>query len=237
MTSSRLLEYPWTRRDHGADPKCERCNGSGWVQIDEGASRCPDCEAIYTSKAIIRSAEIPRRFEKSTVREFEVGTAAQLAARDAIASWVKKYELGGAGLYLYGPVGTGKTHLGCAALKGLSPRGIWSLYRSLPELLLDLRRAVRDGEESDVLDALVDVPVLMLDDVGTERLTEFASERLHQLIDCRYTHRRTLVVTSNISPANLGKHLSPRLASRLLEMCRPVRVDGLDYRQKLAEAH
>ena len=227
-----LLDFPWREKLYHAEKGCKRCGGDGYTVAEDGARPCPDCMLQGRVRRILRVVGIPRLFEESTVAGYKAATALQKGARTAIVDWVRSYQPGGPGLYLHGPVGTGKTHLACALLKGLAQRGVWCLYRSLPDLLHELRRSVREENESDLLDALADVPVLLLDDLGSERLTEYAAERLHQIVDDRYADRRTTLVTSNLSPAQLGRHVGQRMASRLMEMTTPLRIDGRDHRAK-----
>ena len=153
----------------------------------------------------------------------------------------------GESLVLAGNIGTGKTHLAAALLTGAIRSGQQGLYRSVPSLMNRLRSFGPKGDYQDVLNAAVRCDVLVLDDLGAERCTDWAGEQLYIIIDERYTANRHTVVTTNFpTPEDLITHLDPecrrdelyavtnyagqRIVSRLCEMGAWVILYGIDRR-------
>lgn len=145
----------------------------------------------------------------------------------------------GRGMYLVGPVGTGKTYTASAICREL--QAIGKGFRMLTGVqLLERYRACFDGEstESSVTANLCGVPVLVIDDLGKETPTDWAVERLFRVIDERYNNERPVIVTTQFERPALIKRLSRggdsenavALVSRLCEMCGTVRTEGADRR-------
>lgn len=145
-------------------------------------------------------------------------------------------------IYLSGPVGTGKTYQAAALVRAhyrlLSPpRHPWSTggydhvveWLNVPKLLEDLRRSFNDVHAAPArLDRL---PLVVLDDIGAEKPSEWVEERLYCIINDRYEAELPIVVTSNLTPTGLGKRIGLRIASRLVEMCEVVGLSGDDRRR------
>jgi DNA replication protein DnaC len=134
-------------------------------------------------------------------------------------------------LLLYGGWGTGKTHLLGAAFWTLVDGGRAPIYTVTPLLLDHLRdglNADSPREYSDRFYAVRDCPLLILDDLGAEKRTEWSEEALFKLVDYRYRLRLPLAVATNLSP----DELEPRIASRLQDraLARVERMLGPDWR-------
>lgn len=145
----------------------------------------------------------------------------------------------GRGLYVWGDVGRGKTHLACRVAKGWAELGRAFRFATAQQLLGDLR-ACYDGSmrEADVLRDYSSVPLLVLDDLGKEVPTAWALSRLFQVIDARYNEGLPTVYTSQLSPAGMGARIagegSPELGdaivSRIVGTCNERHLEGPDRR-------
>ena len=144
---------------------------------------------------------------------------------------VSEWRPGERGLLLYGPPGTGKTHLACAVANRLLESGTFCRF------LRTVQMPKHDADEVERLSDPDEVPVLVLDDVGTEKGTERALECLYSVIDGRLWAGAPLILTTNYRPEDLRKRLDEggrgygtRILSRLREMCDFVPVGGKDMR-------
>jgi DNA replication protein DnaC len=133
-------------------------------------------------------------------------------------------------VYLYGPPGNGKTHLAAAAANTLVARGRPVLFATAPELLAMIRDGFDAGQAEDLIGLCQRVPWLVVDDLGAERLTDWAAEVLFRVFNARYTARAHTLVVSNVRPEEVPE---ARLRSRFLDVavCQVVPNGGEDYRR------
>lgn len=143
------------------------------------------------------------------------------------------------GLLLYGTVGTGKTFAACCIANALIDKGYPCMVTNFPRLVNTIS-GMYDGKQ-EYIDGLNKFSLLVIDDLASERDTEYMTEIVQQIIDARYRAGLPLIVTTNLTSEEL-KHPAEtrkqRIYSRLFEMCLPVEVKGADRRQKkLIEDH
>lgn len=138
------------------------------------------------------------------------------------------------GLYLHGPVGTGKTHIAFALKKhwdasARNQADFWNTSELLQEIKDDWDRDAYSKKH--VFDNMMDFKgLLFLDDIGSEKLTEWVLERFYLIVNKRYNDMLPIIFTSNYSIEELAERLGDRIASRIVEMCDVVKVDGPDRR-------
>lgn len=135
----------------------------------------------------------------------------------------------GAWLYLYGPTGAGKSHLGAAVCNARIASGHAAAYASAPELLDWIKDGFGRNREQGAgnrVDDLIAIDTLMLDDLGTENATDWAQETIFRIVDARYKQIRCTVITSNVKIESLN----PRLASRIRDMATLMLLPVSDYR-------
>ncbi len=160
--------------------------------------------------------------------ELENWTGASEANRELINGWIE----GKHGLYLWGTPGTGKTHAAVSALKArIRATGQTGAFRIVPEMAIEMRRAAKNHGDAAILDALSSVDALVLDDLGSERATEFVEEQLYLLADRFWRNEmRGLIITSNLPLGEMAERVSERFVSRIAGVCRTVKLDGPDHR-------
>lgn len=136
------------------------------------------------------------------------------------------------GLLFFGPNGVGKTHLAEAiANKFLGKETV--LFVVSPEFFLELRKALNESKEKyNILEYAKSVKLLILDDVGAERSSDWIQETMFVLINHRYLRKLPTVITTNLSLDELSNHVGRRVVSRLIEMCRSIKMSGEDWRRK-----
>lgn len=145
--------------------------------------------------------------------------------------------VGGQGCYLWGPVGSGKTWAMSALIKHYIEKRIWTKRVVWSELLYDIKRTYGrgDSQESDVLQAVLDVKKLFIEDLGsTTSLTkpdsDFAVRTLDFIIDKRHEACLPTYITSNVSLENMATMYTERTSSRIQESCSVVELTGKDRR-------
>jgi DNA replication protein DnaC len=193
--------------------------------------------------------ELPSKLKTKSFGSFRTDGRTD-SVRHALAKAREAAETGES-LILAGGVGTGKTHLAAALLTEAIHSGRQGLFRSVPSLMNRLRSFGPKGDYQEVLDAAVRCDVLVLDDLGAERCTDWVGEQLYVVISERYASERQTVVTTNfLTPPELIDHLEPedkrrdtfaatnyagqRIVSRLCEMGAWITLLGADQRIKRA---
>lgn len=141
---------------------------------------------------------------------------------------------GGKGLYLYGDCGTGKTHIAYAIWEKSRKLGRLAKIYNSPEMFDVIRdfygkKGVdyRDNE----LKMLIDFEgILIIDDVGAEKPTEWVAETFYKIVNVRYEKQLPTIFTSNLSLDGLAEQIGDRIASRIAEMCEVIKLKGNDRR-------
>ncbi len=134
------------------------------------------------------------------------------------------------GMYLWGPVGCGKTYAVYAIKKKLIEMGLTVRFHSAPEML-DLIRDDFDHKDTFNLDRiLANRGVLIIDDLGAEKPSEWVSETLFKIINKRYEEVLPTIITSNLELGEISERLGDRIPSRIAEMCEIIKLDGADRR-------
>lgn len=169
---------------------------------------------------------LPPRLQSYTFANFQK-TPYNKDALDAVQKFVRTFvkNTEGEGIMLYGSVGTGKTHLAAATINALKD-DFRTAYAYVPSLLEALRNRTTD------LETLLPVRFLVLDDIGSERETEWVNERLLILVEGRINNRLPTLFTTNYDPINLAKRLGQRLHSRITGHNVARLMKGPDRRQE-----
>jgi DNA replication protein DnaC len=211
-----------------------------------GARRCR-CRVEEGRARLLEAARIPRRFGECSLANYRPaeGNGSQLRALGLAHRLVKEYPAADRGLLLTGPCGVGKTHLAVAVLRGLIEKGVTCLFYEFGALLNDIRRSFdpdTQASESEVLAPVYEAEVLVLDELGAVRPTDWVRDMMMQIVGSRYNDRRLTIFTTNYTDAQdmpsdetLEDRVGARLRSRLYEMCRTVVIEGEDYRRRLGD--
>jgi DNA replication protein DnaC len=164
---------------------------------------------------------IPRRFRRVRITDFSEAVAAD------IDGWARQVT-DGVNLVVYGPVGVGKTGAACAAVRHAAATANAVGFRPAPELFDGLR----PGGPEDLFRRVAETPILILDDLGAEKVTEWTGERTDMLVNRRYSDMLSTVVTTNLEPGALEAHVGERTFSRLVgEGAVILRLTGADRRR------
>ena len=213
----------------------------------ERLTRC-DCWREELIVQQLAAARIPKQFARAELSTFEGrGSNLKLEAYRLATKFVNDFPVVDRGLLFYGPHGVGKTHLAIGILKDAirtkGARGYFFETRDLLRLVRDTYSAKVEERELDVLKPVLEADLLILDDLGAEKTSEWVQETLGLVINTRYNAQRPTVVTTNLSdnlhdddPRSFVAQIGSRTRSRLKEMCQWVEIGGIDVRGVGVEA-
>jgi DNA replication protein DnaC len=240
---------------------CPLCGGSGWKEVrssqERRVTRC-DCVLKTQEKHLRNFSAIPARYAECEFRSYAADfNQALAAAKITLERWAEQYPFDRTGLLLVGPSGVGKTHLSVAALRRLIEKGIPCLFCDYRELLKRIQNSYNpsvQATELELLTPIFETEVVLLDDLGAVKPSEWVWDTVSLILNSRYNENRTTLITSNFEDGpcarvdsvegprrasreeTLGDRIGERMRSRLFEMCRLVQLDGRDYRVRFRTA-
>ena len=140
------------------------------------------------------------------------------------------------GLLLYGNVGSGKTYIACSIANAIITEYSYTVkMRNFAQILNDLQKGGFNLDRNEYIEQITNATLLILDDFGIERNTEYALEQIYNVINARYLKARPTIITTNLNFKDIEKEqediMLGRIYSRIIEMCLPLRVTGFDRRK------
>src|ERR1700749_3981130 len=244
---------------------CPICEDSGlrFIVQPDGERYAQPCECRLQVRAsrLLKRAAIPRRYEHCTLDTFEPGygqadqslAAAYLMARQFVTGYPVTTE--GRGLLLTGSVGVGKTHLAVGIVQALiTEKGVRALFCDYRELLKRIQESYNPlvaTTELQILAPVFEAEVLILDELGAQKPTDWVWDTVALILNTRYNDKRTTLITTNYPNAaaalardtpkanreeTLGDRIGERMRSRLAEMCVEVEMRGTDLRHSVKKA-
>lgn len=193
---------------------------------------------------LFKQSNISKRGLKRTFENYEINENNRkvfIMAKRYVDSW-EKYKEQGTGIIFIGRYGTGKTHLAFAIANSLLIQGIPVIYETFINLMEKLKESYNKNELNyyDIMKLYCECDLLIIDDLGKERLSEWVLEKLFQIINTRYENMLPIIITTNYTEQELVKRLSlgsdgktaESLVSRLNEVCLEIDTNFQDYRKK-----
>jgi DNA replication protein DnaC len=229
------------------------CDGSGWILGPEDVARPCECRAERLNRGRSRgvASAIPARyrgvsFDRPPVSDMarDMETRHVVQASRSYLEDLDANIAAGKGIWFMGGTGTGKTTLGMLIAKEALAAGKTVGIYFTPKLLTRIRQTYQEAENEDAygqfFNRVTSVDLLYIDDLGSERHTDWVVEQLYAVINERYENQRPLIVTSNADasvvdegPKQLTEQIGSRTVSRLIEICGdPLPLFGEDHRSK-----
>ena len=244
LTRAAVADEDWVDEDgilicgNCGEPKETKVNILGTETIVQCMCRCQE-DAYIAKEKNFRDSQRKMRAQQlrndgirdGRLRECRFDTATDSIyiqkCRQFTEHWDEIRE-GNTGLLLYGDVGTGKTYAAACIANELLDRGIPVLMTSFPEILNtpknDISKLAAEAQTYDLV---------IVDDLGAERDTEYATEVVYYFVDARYRSGKPMIVTTNLTPTDMQNQRDTRfrrIYDRILEMCIPFKMSGGSYR-------
>jgi DNA replication protein DnaC len=223
----------------------------------DGKRVAEPCDCSYEKRifSLIERARVPEMYRDVSLGDFHLADAdvsvqqAHIIAKRFTDDYPFSFSPRGRGLLFWGPAGTGKTRLAASVLNDLiREKSVHGLFCVYDELLTTIRSSYSTATyftELDVLKPVIQAEVLVLDDLGSTRATDWVWDTVAYIINSRYNRNLVTIVTTNfrnlpppdLSVAetmrhdSLGDRIGERMASRLAEMCRDVPMNGQNRRR------
>lgn len=248
------------QRNHPWNPpppvQCASCDDTGWVQVSTdqlGRARVDRCRCRQNVDRThhIEAAQIEPLYRHCTLDNFETyGNETLIEALRQARHFCERFPaVEPRGLLLHGDVAVGKTHLATAILRRCLERtSCRGLFHKTSELLAAIRATYNPigttaVTESELLRRAQEVECLVLDDVGVEKPSDWVDKTLELIVDHRYSHQRSTIITTNCldtpdksDPHGLSYRVGSRIESRLQAMCTWLVLDAANYRERPVNA-
>jgi DNA replication protein DnaC len=241
---------------------CALCNDTGWVTSSSPdprlatlrfpgpppVERCA-CRRTRHNQQRLSGAGLPPKYQHATFENFSAYNRSLIEALGRVRAWADSYpvlprragDTAGRGLVLIGHVGVGKTHLAAALLKQvITTTGCRGLFYTTKDLLRAIRESYDPATQTtakQLLDAVTGCQLLVLDDLGEERVTDWVFETMNLIVNARYNACLPLICTTNFPDVEDAQDVNGllfrigfRMQSRLHEMCEFVTLESASYR-------
>lgn len=221
--------------------RCNKCKDTGYI----GSAKC-SCYKQKLVKLYYKNSHHSSLLEKNNFEHFNINyysvqktnsepKSPRKNMEDKIIPFVmdylKNFQNTDTNLLFYGNSGTGKTFLSNCIAKDLLDKGFLVVYRTADDLIHDLKK-IKFENDSNLEDILLNCDLLILDDLGTEQVTDFSSTELFNLLNKKLLMNKKMLVSSNYALEKLSRTYSERITSRLFGNFNLFKFYGDDIRIK-----
>jgi DNA replication protein DnaC len=245
---------------------CTVCGDTGFELLEKDGrefARPCTCRAPKSPglNGFLAESRVPARYEQCSLANFDPWSPSHTQALEKAMRYCEGYPFfgkgEGLGLLLSGTNGVGKTHLAVSVLRELAvTKGVRGQFWDFHELMREIKNSYDPATrttEYQVLAPVIDLPLLLLDDLGAWRITDWMNDTLFYILNTRYLARRATFITTNYFDANTRQEaknpndghtreffverIGDRLRSRLTEMCLQITIHGDDFRARQQTAN
>ncbi len=253
-----------------AEAVCEKCHGSGWIIHERdgisAAEKC-SCAAAARTENNKAASQIPPLYQNASFENFllprdnPVAQSAMAKVMVDVRAYTRQFPATDKpGLLFIGDPGVGKTHLAAAVLRALLARGFEGIFFDYQNLLEKIKSSYNElsgSSDREAYRSTLDADILLLDDLGAHRVTDWVEDTVTSIITWRCNHRKPTIITTNLADADAGitiverasgpgegpsrritlaERIGMRARSRLFEMCRVIRMPAVeDFRVRRAQ--
>lgn len=227
--------------DEVVTEECPKCFGTGMEIVRGKGARICECRRSRSHHGQFDSVRLPKRYDGFHFGNYKPQNPSQTVALKSSMAFAMEYPAVDRGLLFMGSVGVGKTHLAVSILKGLTERKFSCLFYEFGTLLKEIQdsyNANTQASELSVLSPVLNVDVLVLDELGASKPTDWVRDTMAHIINTRYNEKKFTIFTTNYlderpndREETLEDRIGVRVRSRLYEMCRTIAMSGSDYRK------
>lgn len=235
--------------------KCEKCRDTGYIfhKTENGYDYASQCVCLKSRimESKLRFANIPKEFKGYTVESFDLGLYATPNGKEKAemakmlcTNYVKEFRgisEEGKGLYMYSKTkGSGKSRMAASVANDIITQyRISAKFATTLQILDEIKRTWHeqtgaDSGEQKFLADIIRVPVLVIDDIGVEKSTEWVNEKFYSILNGRMIQKQVTIFTSNCEMENLL--FDDRIINRIMKMALPVPFPDESVRAVLAKA-
>jgi len=208
------------------------CQMEKWAEED---AKNREFEMLERKRKLRVYSNLGKKYESKTFDNFKVTEKTQ-----EMFNTCKKYadefdKKNAMGILIGSRPGVGKTHLMAAITNQLIEQNMFVVFMPVPDLLQEFKNSYqnKDISEEKLLHKLTHSALLILDDIGAEKTTDWTTDRLYTVINNRYINNKPMIFTTNCDLKELKNRLGERVVSRIMEVCEVLQVDAGDYRGKI----
>lgn len=226
--------------------KCEKCPKPLLSYEEQREGLCNDClvpilkarqearlkEIKSKIRELLETRGVPKRYSGCTLDNFQTVGEERKKVLGQVKQYIRRMATIDGGLFLTGNNGAGKTHLAVAVMREFILNDhLNSHFIKVPELLLNIREHIGKGwSEKEIIGQYKEYDYLFLDDLGVEKISEWALQDLYLILDGRSGALKPTIITSNLGLEEIEEHIGSRFVSRIVEMCKSVVMEFDDWR-------